>query len=481
MDNLERKLYSNSFLWNKYIRVFRSYLPAWLVVLGCIELLVLMLLSYLAAGSFDIYRLVMAPDVNIPVYLLKAVCFSLTIWVAMISMGLYQRRLREGAAGIALRVVISHVFGALALFSIYFVIPVISINYKVTLVVLIISYSSILIVRITFLRLVGTDAFKSRVLVLGAGERAANILGLKRWIDTVGYSIIGFVNFEGVNGHVDHEKIIDLDGKTLVEYVRDNRIDELVIAFDDRRRMMPMVDLLDCKMEGIHVIDLLTFYERETYKLKLDVMDRSWLIFSDGFQSGFYAHWFKRLLDLSVSGAILLITLPIMLITVIAIKLESKGGVLYSQKRVGFGNKIFSVYKFRSMVSDAEKNGAQWATKNDSRVTKVGSFIRLTRIDELPQLFNVLRGDMSFVGPRPERPEFVDQFCERIQYYSERHRVKPGITGWAQVCYPYGASENDAFEKLQYDLYYVKNSSLFLDLMIILQTVEVIVWQKGAR
>lgn len=481
MDNFERKPYSTHFLWNKYIRVFRSYLPAWLVVLGCVELLVLMLLSYLAAGSFDLYRLITAPDVTVSIYLLKAVVFSLTIWVAMISMGLYQRRLREGAAGIALRVVISHLFGALALFSIYFVIPAISINYKVMLVVLIISYSAILTVRITFLRLVGTDVFKSRVLVLGTGKRAANILGLKRWIDTVGYSIVGFINLDGGEGLVDHEKIIDLEGKSLAEYVRENRVDELVIAFDDRRRKMPMVDLLDCKMQGVRVIDLLTFYERETYKLKLDVMDRSWLIFSDGFQSGVYVRWFKRLLDLSVSGAILLITLPIMLITAIVIKLESKGSIFYAQKRVGLAGKAFSVYKFRSMVSDAEKNGAQWATKNDSRVTKVGSFIRLTRIDELPQLFNVLKGDMSFVGPRPERPEFVNKFCERIEFYSERHRVKPGITGWAQVCYPYGASENDAFEKLQYDLYYAKNNSLFLDLMIILQTVEVIVWQKGAR
>ncbi len=481
MDNFERKPYSTLFLWNRYIRVFRSYLPAWLVVLGCVELLVLMVLSYLAAGSFDLYRLITAPDVTVSLYLLKALVFSLSIWVAMISMGLYQRRLREGAAGIALRVVISHLFGALALFSIYFVIPSISINYKVMLVVLIISYSAILTVRITFLRLVGTDVFKSRVLVLGAGKKAANILGLKRWIDTVGYSIVGFVNLDGGEALVANDKVIDLEGKSLAEYVNENRVDELVIAYDDRRRKMPMVDLLDCKMQGVHVIDLLTFYERETYKLKLDVMDRSWLIFSDGFQSGTYALWLKRLLDISVSGIILLMTLPIMLIAAMVIKLESKGGIFYSQKRVGLGGKAFSVYKFRSMVSDAEKNGAQWATKNDCRITKVGSFIRLTRIDELPQLFNVLKGDMSFVGPRPERPEFVDQFCERIEFYSERHRVKPGITGWAQVCYPYGASENDAFEKLQYDLYYAKNNSLFLDLMIILQTVEVIVWQKGAR
>ncbi|THB75588.1 MAG: TIGR03013 family PEP-CTERM/XrtA system glycosyltransferase [Gammaproteobacteria bacterium] len=480
MDIIERKPFNNPFLWNKYIRIFRSYVPAWLLVLGVIELIVLMAVSLFAAASFDVY-IIFAAETNCGLCLVKAGIFSTTIWLSMISMGLYQRRLREGAAGIALRVVISHVFGALALFSLYFILPIISIDYKITLIALIVSYTAILIARITFLRLVGTEVFKSRVLVLGSGNRAAGITQLKRWIDTVGYTLVGFINVSNKDPKVSEDRIIDSGEKTLSELVREYCIDEIVIAFDDRRRRMPMDDLLDCKMLGVSVVDLITFYERETYKLKLDVMDRSWLIFSDGFQQGLYARWIKRILDIIVSGTILLATLPIMVITAIAIKLESHGGIFYSQKRVGFGGKVFYVHKFRSMVSDAEKNGAQWASKNDSRITKVGGFIRVTRIDELPQLINVLKGDMSFVGPRPERPEFVEQFCERIEFYAERHRVKPGITGWAQVCYPYGASESDAFEKLQYDLYYAKNSSLFLDLMIILQTVEVVVWQKGAR
>ncbi len=480
MDITARKPFNNPILWNKYIRVFRSYVPAWLLVLGIIELLVLMIISVFAAAEFDFYQL-FAADGNCFSCLFKAGIFSITIWLSMISMGLYQRRLREGAAGIALRVVISHIFGAIALFCFYFIIPNISIDFKITFAALIISYISILMVRIAFLRLVGTEVFKSRVMVLGTGEKAGGITHLKRWIDTVGYTLVGFINVGNSEPKIDIDRIIDSKGKTLAQLVREYCVDEIVIAFDDRRRRMPMDDLLDCKMLGVRVVDLITFYERETYKLKLDVMDRSWLIFSDGFQQGVYARWIKRILDIIVSGSILLITMPIMVITAIAIKLESHGGVFYSQKRVGFAGKLYSVHKFRSMVANAEKNGAQWATKNDSRVTKVGGFIRLTRIDELPQLWNVLKGDMSFVGPRPERPEFVDQFCERIEYYAERHRVKPGITGWAQVCYPYGASESDAFEKLQYDLYYAKNSSLFLDLMIILQTVEVIVWQKGAR
>ena len=192
-------------------------------------------------------------------------------------------------------------------------------------------------------------------------------------------------------------------------------------------------------------------------------------------------HAIKRTFDITASTLLLLATFPIMLATALLIYLEDRGPVFYRQIRVGKNWKLVNVLKFRSMRTDAEKNGAQWATTNDDRVTKIGRFIRKTRIDELPQMFNVLRGDMSFVGPRPERPEFVEQFSQSIPFYAERHRVKPGVTGWAQISYPYGASEKDTIEKLQYDLYYVKNYSIFLDLTILFQTAEVILWGKGAR
>jgi sugar transferase (PEP-CTERM system associated) len=232
------------------------------------------------------------------------------------------------------------------------------------------------------------------------------------------------------------------------------------------------------------VIDLQGFFERETGKLKLDILNPSWMIFSDGFNQGKGQSTQKRIFDVVVSLGLLALSWPLMLLVALAIKLEGggRGSILYRQIRVGQHWRLFNVYKFRSMREDAEAGGkAQWAKENDDRVTRVGRFIRKTRLDELPQIFNVLKGDMSFVGPRPERPEFVTQLSEQIPYFAERHRVKPGITGWAQICYPYGASEKDSLEKLQFDLYYIKNYSLFLDLVIILQTAHAVVAGKGGR
>jgi lipopolysaccharide/colanic/teichoic acid biosynthesis glycosyltransferase len=239
-----------------------------------------------------------------------------------------------------------------------------------------------------------------------------------------------------------------------------HRVDEIVVAMDDRRRQFPMDQLLECRLEGLEITDLVSFLERETGKVRLDVLNPSW------------------------SLLLLILALPVMLLTAVAIRLEGgyNASLFYRQTRVGQYGRPFKLLKFRSMRENAEVDGKpQWAVKNDSRVTRVGSFIRKSRIDELPQILNVLKGEMSFVGPRPERPEFVAQLNERIPYYRERHTIKPGITGWAQLCYPYGSSEQDAAEKLQYDLFYVKNHSLLFYLAILVQTVEVILWGKGAR
>jgi sugar transferase (PEP-CTERM system associated) len=254
-----------------------------------------------------------------------------------------------------------------------------------------------------------------------------------------------------------------------------------VVALEDRRGL-PVSQLLRCKIDGINVIDYQTFCERETCRLDLDELRPSWLIFGTGFTRGIVTDLLKRFFDIFVSSIFLLATLPFTLIAALSIKFESPGPILYRQERVGLHGGSFMVLKLRSMRQDAETGGApQWATVGDPRVTKVGAFIRKARIDELPQLINVLRGDMSFVGPRPERPFFVDQLSEAIPFYRERHCVKPGITGWAQINYPYGASLEDSRQKLSYDLYYVKNHSLFLDFIIILSTVRVILMQQGAR
>jgi sugar transferase (PEP-CTERM system associated) len=235
-------------------------------------------------------------------------------------------------------------------------------------------------------------------------------------------------------------------------------------------------------MGGFEVVDLLTFFEREAGLLRVDSLHPSWLVFSDGFRLAGVQQAIKRWLDIAACLTLLLVAWPVMALTALAIMVESGVGapILYRQVRVGLNGRLFNVIKFRSMRTDAEKDGkAQWARANDDRITRVGLFIRKVRIDELPQLLNVLKGEMSLVGPRPERPEFVEKFAETIPYYAERHRVKPGITGWAQLCYQYGASYQDTIEKLQYDLYYVKNYSIFLDILIMLQTIEVVLWGKG--
>jgi sugar transferase (PEP-CTERM system associated) len=259
---------------------------------------------------------------------------------------------------------------------------------------------------------------------------------------------------------------------------------EVVVAMDDRRRGFPISELLQCRLSGIDVTELLTFLERETGRVRLDILHPTWMIFGEGFRRDPVRRISARALDLAASLAVLTLSLPVMLLAVIAIKIEEgwRAPVFYRQRRVGLLGREFELLKFRSMRPDAEKDGqARWAVKRDPRVTRVGAFIRTTRIDELPQILCVLRGQMSFVGPRPERPEFVRELAERIPYYVERHCVKPGLTGWAQLCYAYGASEQDALEKLQYDLYYIKNHTLLFDLAIVLQTVEVVCLGKGAR
>ncbi len=261
------------------------------------------------------------------------------------------------------------------------------------------------------------------------------------------------------------------------------RASEVVLALEERRNALPLGDLLRIKTTGVHVNDLSSFLERETGRVDLDSLNPSWLIFSDGFSAGRrLSSAGKRLFDVVVSGIILALTAPIILLVALLVKLESKGPAFFRQRRVGLYGQAFEILKLRSMRDDAEVGGkAVWAQKDDPRVTRVGAVIRKLRIDELPQAWTVLKGEMSFVGPRPERPQFVADLEARLPYYAERHVVKPGITGWAQINFPYGASVEDARQKLEYDLYYAKNYTPFLDLLILLQTVRVVLWPEGAR
>ncbi len=325
-------------------------------------------------------------------------------------------------------------------------------------------------------------ATRTRTLIFGAGP-AAEVVGSTLKAADPNIHIVGYV--AGPNERdatVPAEHLLELQG-SLTELAHRLEVDEIVVALTERRSgSMPMRQLLDCKASGIKVHDLNAHFEKTLGQIRLDYLNASWLIFGDGFNQGPWRTGVKRAFDIVCALVLVLLTAPVMLVTAILIKLESVGPAFYRQERVGLDGHRFSIIKFRSMRTDAEKDGKpRWAMANDDRITRVGQFIRRVRIDELPQLFNVLRGQMSLVGPRPERQFFVDQLTQEIPFYALRHSVKPGVTGWAQVRYAYGATVEDSQEKLQYDLYYVKNHTLFLDLVVLFETVGVVLTGKGAR
>ena len=464
------------------LRIFRHYIPHHFLILLGAEIMVLMASIYVGVairfwGADDAMMASALP------LLPKVIVFTLVMVVAMTATGLYKNTFREGLEGMLLRLGLSMLLGLVSMIVVFYIFPTLFLGRGAFAIAFLFAVVCIIFGRVLFFRFAGTDLLARRVLVLGAGKGADQFSQLRRKVDQLGFQVVGYVKMPGDSDVVSEDLIVTLE-EPLLEYVEENDIHEIVVALEDRRKSLLVDDLLDCKMSGIDVVDVLTFFERQTGKIRLDLLKPSWLIFSDGFRHGFLRPFLKRSFDVMASLFILSLAWPFIVGAAFGIWLESgfKGPIFYRQVRVGQNWRLFQVLKFRSMRVDAEKDGvARWAQKNDSRITRVGKFLRRTRIDELPQILNVLKGDMSFVGPRPERPEFVEQLAETIPYYAERHRVKPGITGWAQVRYPYGASEQDALEKLQYDLYYVKNYSLFLDLLILFQTAEVVLWGEGVH
>jgi len=468
-----------------HVRLFRHYIHLPYVILGLIDLLVLVC-AFVLAVFFRYFGDLAFFQESLPFVLPSAIVFALFNLLVMISLGVHQSRIEDGMSGMMLRTIMALIVG----------IPLCGFGYLMASDWLwYLGSSSILTtgtvfgifllgaVRSLFFATAGKERFKRKVLVLGAGRRARQILeDLKTPFNRKGFTLSGFVPLPDEPVEISEKYLLNLP-TTMHDYILKHPVSEIVVAVDDRRKGLPMEDLLECKMEGIRIVDGATFYERESRKVALEMVTRGWLVFSDGFTVSSVFGVGKRSLDLLAATVLFLAGAPLMLLTVIAIKIEDglKAPVLYSQERVGFNGKVFRVHKFRSMGTDAEKNGAVWANKNDARVTKVGNFIRKVRIDELPQIFNVLNGTMAFVGPRPERPVFVEQLSKKIPFYSERHRVKPGLTGWAQLCFAYADNEEDTREKLRFDLYYIKNQSLLLDLLVIIQTVEVVLFKKGSR
>jgi sugar transferase (PEP-CTERM system associated) len=462
------------------IRIFQHYWQLPLALLALVEAIVFF---FAPAGAALLATYAGLPTEYRASNWIVGTIFAAVMFLSITAMGLYNARQRSRLTGVLARVAASVLGSAMIMAIVAYLVPGLGITRSALLLMCTIAFAGSFIVRTVFDKLVDEDVFKRRVLVYGAGRRAASIAGLRRRSDRRGFIIVGYVPALGdePSSVPDTEKIrSDAD---LLSICRAQEVDEIVVAMDDRRRQFPMEQLLECRLDGVEVVDLVSFLERETGKVRLDVLNPSWMIFSEGFRQGRIHSMLERAFDIVASLLLLVIALPVMILTALAIKITEgpRATIFYRQVRVGQYGRPFRLLKFRSMREDAERDGAQWAQKNDSRVTRVGAFIRLTRIDELPQIINVLRGEMSFVGPRPERPEFVEQLNERIPYYRERHSIKPGITGWAQLCYPYGSSEQDAAEKLQYDLFYVKNHSLLFYIAILVQTVEVIVWRKGAR
>ena len=371
---------------------------------------------------------------------------------------------------------------SIVLAALYFTIPALMIGDGIFVSALFVFLVGILGWRLLFNHLTGKLRMQERILVVGTGETARKVARQILDQKEFAYSVIGFIDDDAsrIGERIVNPAIIgtpaDIPGM-----VARHEIDRIIVGMADRRGKLPVEELLQAKMAGIRVEDATTTYERVTGKILIDDLRPSWLIFSDGFRVSRATRWTKRGIDLVLSFAMAVLSFPLMVLTAIAIRLESSGPVLYCQERVGENGRTFTLCKFRSMRTDAEQGGTPiWATDGDSRITRVGRFIRKTRLDELPQLWNVVRGDMSFVGPRPERAFFVAELAKDIPFYQQRHVVKPGLTGWAQVKYRYGSSREDAMEKLRYDLYYIKHLSVFFDLTIVFDTVKVVLFRKGA-
>ena len=460
-------------------RLFKHYVPHAVIALWLVEFATLLLAAEagwrlyahqigIAAGSLDARWL-------------PLVTFSVTLQLGMMATGFYGnealRSMRYGVARLLAGVSLGVIFLALVRFAF----PEWTLWRANSIYAMAVAITALFGIRFLLMLFVGTDTFRRRVVVLGAGRRAARIGELAERPGG-GFTVAGYVAMTDaptvVAGAVRRGDIDNLS-----DHVMALGAGEVVLALEERRNALPLSDLLRIKTTGVHVNDMASFLERETGRVDLATTNPSVLIFSDGFSAGQrVARVSKRVFDIFASLMVLLSTLPLVMIAAIAVKLDSRGPVLYRQPRVGLYGEPYDIWKLRSMRTDAEASGqAVWAEENDPRITRVGRILRKLRIDELPQCWCVLKGEMSFVGPRPERPGFVADLEQQMPFYAERHMVKPGLTGWAQINFPYGASVEDARVKLEYDLYYAKNYSPFLDLLILLQTVRVVLWPAGAR
>ncbi len=414
--------------------------------------------------------------------LIASLLLGFGIFVINTGLGFYQRTNGRTWLQAAARGSVSFFLSIPLVYGVFRLSPVKVENGKDFLLVLMLGIGIMLLNRVYANHGTSLSHMRRRVMIFGAGPRAKQagkiLLAADPNVDLVGY----YASPNDVLEEVSAWGVL-APKMTLTDMVRKEKVDEIVVAVSERRGgSMPLRELLDCKLQGVHVIDLSTHFEKTLGQIRLDAVNAGWLVFSDGFAQGWIRSLVKRVFDIVCAAVLILLTIPVMLVTAVLIRMESRGPIFYIQERVGLRGQLFNVIKFRSMRTDAEKDGKPvWAAASDDRTTRVGRVIRKSRIDELPQLFNVLGGSMSLVGPRPERPYFVEKLTNEIPYFAVRHSIKPGLTGWAQVRYRYGASVEDSAEKLQYYLYYVKNHSLLLDLVVIFETVGVVLMGWGAH
>jgi len=464
------------------IRLFRQYVSPRKIIFiigeGILIFLAVTLASFFLLGR----------DIGIegvlemfwPKVLLVSIITQLTLYLN----DLYEFKIMDSNIDLASRLIQSIGITSITLAIIYFLWPDVIIGRWIFFASLIVLLLFLVSWRLLYSLVIRRKLFAEKAIILGSGELARDMLHEIESRKDLSYDIVCAIaneknqdmkdQFRDMSVHYGFDNICNL--------AEAENVKSVIVALDEKRGILPYEELLKCKVRGINIIDGESFYERITGKLLVEKINPSWLIFADGFVKSKVSRAVKRLVGLLLSTLMLVLLSPLILLVAIAIKLDSPGAALFSQERVGEYGKIYTLHKFRSMRADAEKeSGPVWASEEDPRVTRMGKIIRKLRIDELPQLWNVFKGDMSFVGPRPERPVFVEKLKKIIPYYNERLSVKPGVTGWAQIKYPYGASEEDALQKLKYDLYYIKNMSLVMDLIVIFHTAKIVLLGRGAR
>ena len=412
----------------------------------------------------------------------KALVIVFSVQLSLYYFDLYELKIFRRNLELAIRLLQSLGVSSILLATFYYLFPSLVILRGIYVISLGFMGAAIVSWRMLYNNMLKTKQLDQKIMVIGSGSLAKNIA--KEIIEKAdtGFKVIGFItdNPGRIGEKLVNPSVIG-DKSQIFDNAMKEKVDRIIVALEERRGKFPDAQLLDCKMRGIAIEEGIEFYEHLTGRLQVESLRPSFLIFSNGFKKSKLTMWTKRIIEFALSLLGLILLSPLILVVSILIKIDSRGPVFYRQERVGERKKIFEVLKFRSMVEKAETNGPVWAEQDDKRVTRVGRWIRKWRIDEVPQMLNVLKGDVSFVGPRPERPFFVEKLRKEIPFYDQRFSVKPGVTGWAQIKYRYGASIEDAMEKLKYDLYYIKNLSPLFDLLIIFETIKVVLFGKGAR